>query len=133
MIGEFFSRQFSVFLLTGSIAAVVNFGSRIFYNNFVGFSSAIIFAYITGMIVAFVLAKIYVFSNSQQNTCRSATIFALVNLVAVAQTWTISLLLAHYILPYASITVYVPEIAHAIGIVVPVFTSYLGHKYWSFR
>ena len=23
--------------------------------------------------------------------------------------------------------------AHAVGIVVPVFTSYLGHKHWSFK
>jgi len=29
--------------------------------------------------------------------------------------------------------VYVPEVAHAIGIAVPVFTSYIGHKRWSFR
>ena len=25
------------------------------------------------------------------------------------------------------------EIAHAVGIVVPVFTRYIGHKRWSFR
>ncbi|MGZ8096491.1 MAG: hypothetical protein ACXWUD_09650 [Methylosarcina sp.] len=25
------------------------------------------------------------------------------------------------------------EIAHAIGVAVPVFTSYIGHKRWSFR
>jgi putative flippase GtrA len=28
---------------------------------------------------------------------------------------------------------YTLEIAHAVGIVVPVFTSFIGHKYWSFR
>ena len=25
------------------------------------------------------------------------------------------------------------ELAHAVGVMVPVFTSYLGHKHWSFR
>ena len=57
----------------------------------------------------------------------------LVNLVAILQTWGISLLLAYHVLPAMGIRMYAPEIAHAIGIVVPVFTSYLGHKYWTFR
>jgi len=28
---------------------------------------------------------------------------------------------------------FIPEIAHAVGVAVPVFTSYLGHKHWSFK
>jgi putative flippase GtrA len=31
------------------------------------------------------------------------------------------------------VTAYAPELAHAVGVVVPVFTSYLGHKHFSFR
>jgi hypothetical protein len=31
------------------------------------------------------------------------------------------------------VTAYVPEIAHGVGVAVPVFTSYLGHKHFSFR
>ena len=45
-----------IFLLTGGIAAAVNFGSRIVYSNWLGFSTAVVLAYITGMITAFVLA-----------------------------------------------------------------------------
>jgi putative flippase GtrA len=56
-----------------------------------------------------------------------------VNLVAVAQTWLISLGLAHYVFPAIGITLFANEMAHAVGIVVPVFTSYLGHKRWSFK
>ena len=52
MIGAFRSRQFLVFLLTGGIAAAVNFGSRILYNQWMGFSAAIVLAYITGMVAA---------------------------------------------------------------------------------
>ena len=33
----------------------------------------------------------------------------------------------------AGITRFVPEIAHAVGVAVPAFTSYLGHKRWSFK
>jgi putative flippase GtrA len=39
----------------------------------------------------------------------------------------------YYLLPIAGVTQWVPEIAHAVGVVVPVFTSYLGHKKFSFR
>ena len=133
MIKQFLSRQFIMFLLTGGTAAAVNFGSRIFYSQWLGFSSAVIFAYITGMIVAFILAKLFVFKEGQQSTRRSITFFILVNAVAILQTWVISMSLAYYLLPKIGITLFVREIAHATGVVVPVFTSYIGHKRWSFR
>lgn len=129
----FASRQFLVFLLTGGFAAAVNFGSRILYNRAMPFSSAVICAYITGMITAFVLAKLFVFRESQQATHRAAGWFILVNVVAVAQTWAISMLLVKWVLPALGVTVFAREIAHGIGVVVPVFTSYLGHKHFSFR
>lgn len=133
MIRQFLSRQFLIFLLTGATAAAVNFGSRIFYNQWLDFSSAVIVAYLTGMLTAFFLAKIFVFKSSQQTLQRSAVFFILVNLVAVAQTWAISMGLAYYLLPALSINLFAPEIAHAVGVAVPVFTSYIGHKRWSFK
>lgn len=133
MIKHFFSKQFMVFLLTGGTAAAINFISRIFYSQHFDFSSAVILAYITGMIAAFVLAKLFVFKKSQQSVRRSALFFVLVNLVAILQTWGISMGLAHYLLPSLGVTLYVREIAHATGVAVPVFTSYIGHKRWSFR
>ncbi len=117
-------KQFLLFLLTGGIAAAVNFSSRFLYSKWMNFSLAIILAYLTGMITAFILAKLIVFQKSQQPLHRSAWIFSLVNIVAVAQTWSISILLAQ-VLPL--------EVSHAIGITVPVITSYIGHKRWSFR
>jgi len=122
-----------MFLLTGGTAAAVNFVSRILYSQWLGFSSAVIFAYITGMIVAYVLAKLFVFKEGQQAASRSITFFILVNGVAILQTWAISMALAYYLLPTLGITVFVREIAHATGVIFPVFTSYIGHKRWSFR
>lgn len=133
MIRAFASRQFLVFVLTGGTAAAVNFGSRILYNLWVGYSTAIILAYLTGMVTAFVLARIFVFRESTQSLQRSALMFCLVNVVAVAQTWAISMGLAYYVLPAAGIQTFAREIAHAVGVAVPVFTSYLGHKHFSFR
>ena len=133
MIGDFASKQFLIFLLTGGTAAAVNFGSRILYNLAVGYSSAIILAYLTGMVTAFVLAKLFVFRRSTQSLQRSALIFCLVNVVAVVQTWAISMALAYYLLPALGVQRFVPEMAHAVGVLVPVFTSYIGHKRFSFR
>ena len=133
MIGAFKSRQFVMFLITGGLAAAVNFGSRILYNQWMGFSAAIVLAYITGMITAFVLARIFVFQDSQRALHQSALYFVLVNLVAVAQTWIISLLLADHVLPSLGVQRFVHESAHAVGVVVPVFSSYLGHKHLSFK
>jgi putative flippase GtrA len=132
-LNAFKSPQFLMFLLTGGAAAAVNFGSRILYNHWLSFSTSIVLAYITGMITAFVLAKLFVFKQSQQSLHRSAIFFVLVNLVAVLQTWLISMGLATYLLPTLGITQYVHEISHAVGVIVPVFTSYIGHKRWSFR
>ena len=133
MIQQFMSRQFLVFLLTGGTAAVVNFCSRIVYNIWVDFSSAVILAYITGMITAFILAKLFVFKSSQQPIHHSAIFFLLVNLVALLQTWLVSMALEFYLLPSLGVTLFRSELAHGVGVIVPVFTSYIGHKRWSFR
>lgn len=133
MIDQFFSKQFLIFLINGGTAALVNVTSRIFYNQWIDFSLSVVLAYITGMITAFVLTKLFVFKESQQGLRKSAVFFMLVNLIAVLQTWGISVGLASYLLPYMGITRFIPEIAHVIGVVVPVFTSYVGHKHFSFR
>ena len=49
------------------------------------------------------------------------------------QTWAISVLLADWLLPALGVRQYVHEVAHAVGVAVPVFTSYLGHKHLSFK
>jgi putative flippase GtrA len=129
----FLSRQFVAFLLTGGTAAAINFTSRILYSQWLDFSAAIVLAYLTGMVSAFVLARLFVFSSTTQPLRTSAVYFTLVNLAAVAQTWIISLLLADYLLPRLGVESFVQEIAHAVGVMVPVFSSYLGHRRWSFR
>ncbi len=133
MIQQFLSKQFILFLVTGGAAALINFSSRIFYNHWVSFSSAIVLAYLTGMATAFLLARWLVFKQTQHSFSQSALIFTAVNLVAVLQTWLISIGLALFVLPSMGVTNWVAEIAHAIGVVVPVFTSYFGHKHFSFR
>lgn len=89
--------------------------------------------YMTGMVTAFFMTQMFVFTQTSHIIRRSAFYFSLVNVVAVSQTWAISMVLANYALPSIGVSRFVPEIAHAVGVVFPVFTSYLGHKHWSFR
>lgn len=133
MIAAFRSRQFLVFLLTGGLAAAVNFGSRIVFSLWMSYSAAIVLAYLVGMTTAFLLARQFVFKEGKQALHHSAMYFVLVNAVAVLQTWVVSVGLATWILPALGVSRFAPEIAHAVGVVVPVFTSYLGHKHLSFR
>ncbi len=133
MIKHFASKQFVAFLCTGGVAALVNFLSRIIYSEWFSFSAAIIIAYVTGMITAFILAKIFVFKKATQTFQRSIFFFCLVNLASIAQTLIISLILANYLLPFFHVIHFKLEIAHAAGVVVPALTSYIGHKRWSFR
>lgn len=129
----FSSREFVLFLFTGGTAAAVNFFSRFLYNQWFSFSTSIVIAYITGMITAYLLAKAFVFKKSKQTVSRSIFFFILVNIFAVLQTWIISMWLAYQVLPALHIIEYSHEIAHAIGIAIPVFTSYMGHKRFSFK
>ena len=122
-----------LFLLSGGVAAAVNFCSRILYNRWMDYSNSILVAYLTGMVTAFVLARLFVFTKSRRDWRHSALIFTAVNVLAVAQTWVISIGLAYYVLPAVGVNRHGAEIAHGVGILFPVFTSYLGHKHWSFR
>ena len=127
------SRQFLLFLLTGGTAAAVNFGSRFVYSHWLSFSTAVVVAYCTGTVVAFVLAKLFVFAAKKNSTVQSAVVFALVNVLGAAQTWLVSMGLAFYLLPALNFRWHDEAVAHFVGVLFPVFTSYLGHKHWSFR
>jgi putative flippase GtrA len=129
----FLSKNFLVFLIAGGFAAAVNWGSRIVYNVWMPYSSAIVVAYLTGMVTAFILTKIFVFTKSTQSTRRSIFFFCLVNLVAVLQTWLVSIGLVYYVFPRMGMNWHSRDIAHLVGVIVPVFTSYIGHKKWSFK
>lgn len=129
----FLNRQFFVFLISGGVAAAVNFGSRILLGLYLSFSVSIVIAYVLGMVTAYILNRVFVFSDSGRSTGSSVFYFTLVNLLAVLQTWLISMLLAFWLLPKMGVEQYVLEISHLVGVIVPVFTSFIGHKHLSFK
>nr|WP_045761348.1 GtrA family protein [Xanthomonas albilineans] len=126
------SKQFVLFLIAGGLAAAVNFGSRIVLSHWLHYVPAIFIAYCFGMITAFLLNRFFVFSNAGNRLYQQIIWFVAINSIAVAQTILVSLLLAHHLLPAMQVEFHNETIAHAIGVAIPVITSYIGHKHLSF-
>ncbi|WP_386273444.1 GtrA family protein [Xanthomonas theicola] len=127
------SRQFVMFLAAGGFAAAVNFGSRIALGHWMSYVPSIVIAYLLGMVTAFTLNKLLVFSEAGNRLHHQVMWFIAINLAAVVQTILISLLFARWLLPTIGVDFHNETIAHAIGVAVPVITSYIGHKHFSFR
>ena len=125
--------QFMRFLLAGGMAAGANFGSRFVFSIFFSYGTAVFLAYLVGMLVAFLLMRGHVFNASQGPLAPLVTKFVGVNLVAVLQTLAISLLLARWVLPSVGIRDHAEVIGHLVSVLVPVVTSYFGHKFLTFR
>jgi len=125
-------RRILLFLLAGSIAAVVNILSRIVFNWAMRYEIAIIVAYLCGMTTAYILNKVFVFDASGRGVSNEYLRFTLVNLIAVAQVWIVSVVLARIVFPATGFGWHSETIAHVIGVAVPIFTSYLGHKHFTF-
>ena len=130
--GKRVQREFVVFLATGGVAALVNIGTRIAFNLVMPFAIAVVAAYLCGMTTAYMLARLFVFERSGRAVHSEYARFALVNLVAVIQVWIVSVGLAEVIFPILSFTWHPYTIAHLVGVSVPVVTSYIGHKHFSF-
>ncbi|QDM17985.1 GtrA family protein [Tardiphaga sp. vice278] len=125
-------REFVVFLLVGGFAAGVNVLSRIIFNLSFSYDVSVVLAYPVGMTVAYVLNRIYVFETSGRGVAGEYVRFGLVNVVALIQVWLVSVGLAHHLFPAIGFTWFADTIAHGIGVAVPIFTSYFGHKHFSF-
>ncbi|MFY2763401.1 GtrA family protein [Arenimonas sp. MALMAid1274] len=127
------SRQFMLFVLAGGIAAAANFLSRIALGMVMPYVPSIVLAYGIGMLTAFLLNRAFVFTGASNSMRSQVGWFVAVNLLAVAQTVLISLFLARWLFPRFGFDWHPETVAHAIGVAVPVFTSFIGHRLLTFR
>ena len=125
--------EFLRFLLSGGFAAAVNWTSRILFSLWLNYSLAIVLAFITGLVTAFLLFREYVFDPGIGSVAKSFSIFAIINLIALLMTWGVSITLAFHVLPAIGWTFFPLEAAHGVGIAAPVIVSYFGHKHITFR
>ena len=127
------NKEFILFILTGGFSAIINLTSRIIISNFLRFEISVLIAYLIGMITAYYLAKKYVFLNIKKSYKKSFPIFALVNLVAVLQTFFISKYIRLFLINISNNFMIIDFISHLCGVIFPIFSSFFGHKYITFR
>jgi len=132
LVDEFFSEQFLRFFFSALAAAAVNFIVRLLLDPFVGYSYAIVLAYIAGTIFAFYMYQHKVFGDGVRPLWQEIALFIFVTLAAIAQTLIVSVVLADHLFPAVQWSWYPKEVAHVIGMGVPMFSSFLGHKYLTF-
>jgi putative flippase GtrA len=127
------ARRFVSFAVTGGIAAVCNLAARFLMSRVMRYELAVLFAYLVGMIVAFVLARSFVFERSETEWHAQLGRFALVNVVAFAQVWLVSVGLVRLVFPRMAFHWHAEDVAHLIGVASPILVSYYAHKHFSFR
>jgi putative flippase GtrA len=125
--------EFSRFLLFGAFSAGVNWTSRLGYSLFMPFSQAVIVAYLTGMVTAFLLFRAFVFPRTGRPIQRQALWFVAVNMVGMALVWTFSMLLVTKVFPAVGFRWHAEAVGHGIAMATPVMSSFLGHKYLTYR
>jgi len=125
--------EFVRFVATGGGAAICNIGSRMLLSKVVRYEVAVAIAYGIGVVVAFLLARAFVFEAKDQPWRGGLLKFAAVNVVAFAQVWLVSILLLRYGLPYIGMHWHPELVAHITGVATPTLFSYYAHKFFTFR
>lgn len=120
------------YLAVGGLAAVVNWSSRFAWSRIMPFSAAVVVAYMTGMLVAFLLFRAFVFPGSVTPLRKQVRNFVLVNLLGIAQTWIIAMLLVDKLFPSIGFRLYPEAVGHGLAIAAPVITSWFGHRHFTF-
>ena len=122
-----------LFVLVGGCAALVNVLSRIVIDTATSYEIAIILAYLIGMTVAFSLNRALVFEARSASWRGQYLRFGIVNAVSALQVLAVSLLFSKLVFPAAGMRYHPEMLAHIIGVVSPVLTSYYLHKHFTFR
>ena len=125
--------RFLRYLVAGAVAAAANYGSRFGFSVWVPFEVAVVLAFVVGLCTGFHLMRQYAFEAHHGPIRDQAAKYLAVNLLALAQTLVISSLLARWLLPWLGVMQHREALAHAVGVAVPVLTSYFGHRLATFK
>jgi putative flippase GtrA len=126
-------RQFGRFLLAGGAAAAANYGSRFIFSFWFEYEVAIVFAFLIGLSVGFVLMRGFVFDAGQGALAPQAAKYVAINFLALLQTLFVSVALARWVLPRIGLATHAQSLGHLAGVLVPIVTSYFGHRLATFR
>ncbi|MEI2387760.1 GtrA family protein [Breoghania sp. JC706] len=120
------------FVLSGGIAAAANVGARILFSTFASYSVSIVLAYVVGLVTGYTLMKFLVFESSGRVSLAEYLRYFLVNMAALGQVWGLSILFKDHVLPAVGYHFHADTVAHTIGVLSPILTSYVLHKKYTF-
>lgn len=132
LINYFLNRQFVYFLISGSIAALLHWVSRIILSLWLPFSAAVFLAYFIGIAVAFTLNSYFVFPNSTRSKYNQIRDFIIINLAFLPVVWCSSIVFEFWIRNLGIID-YSKEVAHGCAIALPIVGTFLFYKFVAFR
>lgn len=132
MLNHFISRQFALFLLVGGGAAVLHWLARVFIDLFASYFVALVLAYGVGIAAGYTLNAMFVFSSNKEQRAREVFLFSAFNIAMLPVVLGVSWTLSELLFPAIGMTWHAREIAHAIGIITPVFANFLFHKFVTF-
>ncbi|NOT85678.1 MAG: GtrA family protein [Methylococcaceae bacterium] len=125
--------QFLKFLVSGGVAAFLNWSSRFLFSKWLSFELSITCAFFVGLTSGFLLMRFYVFNARGKPLIFQASKYVFINILALMQTLIISVVLARFVLLQWGVIENVEALAHLVGVLTPVITSYFGHKFLTFR
>lgn len=127
------SREFVLFLLSGGIAAALNWGSRFLFSLWVPFEAAVVLAFMVGLLSGFVMMRVVAFKGTRKPVVPQLGRYLLVNAAALVQTLVISVVLTRWALPSIGIHEHAEALGHLVGVLFPVVTSYFAHRSFTFK
>ena len=133
MIHHFFSKQFLFFCMVGGLAALLHWLARIILSFWLSFPWAVTFAYLVGMIIAFLLNSLFVFRRSNKDIRKQAFSFVIVNLSFYPVVWIISIGMNYFLISYGVNETYSELLAHGIAVAFPMFATFLIYKFHTFK
>ena len=125
-------KRFASFIVTGSIAALVNLASRWLLSHKMPYEAAVSFAYLIGMTTAFLLSRQFVFAVSGRSWLIEYGRFAVVNAFSFIVVLGVSAGMLRLVLPFIGWAWHAEEVGHLVGVVSPITLSYYAHKHYSF-
>lgn len=126
-------REFVSFLFAGGLAALLNWGSRFLFSIWLDFELAVVLAFFVGLATGFILMRCFVFERRSRALMPQVSKYVLINALALVQTFAVSVGLVRWVFPAIGFFAGAEGVAHLAGVLVPVVTSYFGHKYLTFR
>jgi len=120
-------------LITAGVAALANLASRYFLNLYISFELSVFLAYCVGVVVAYTLAKYFVFVSRNKDLGLEFLRFIIVNIISLAIVWTVSVSLRNIIFPGFEMYFYPETVSHIIGVASPAIFSFFAHKTYTFN